>query len=859
MPINPTFSTLWAVNGPLDLDDLCRQLDAFVVAGLDGVVFHPRFYPEEPRYLAEDYLAIVSALIIEASDRGLAFWIYDENGWPSGTVGGRMLERHPELRQRWVELQRDTGQPALARFDRDGARWAIVERVGAGVDYLAPALAERFIELCYARYADGLAPEAFARVAGFFSDEPEFGLGHAHHELSPHGAIPWTPDLPERFAERHGDDLLELLPAVFLTEERSAVARERFWELAADLFAERYLTTLDRWCRARGLRFTAHMKGEEHPLFQLPTVGSLGPVARAVGLPGIDALGRHPLNDFYPRQVSSAARQFGDGRTMAEAFGGAGWGASPADLERYLRWLGGHGVTDFVLHLSQYRLDSAAIEDWPPSHPRHVSWSAAYADVLGAVRQGIEVDPRPPADVLVVVPQRALARVFEPWEFVATNVHDAHDFPATSAGAINGDFLRLVERLRAGDVAYEFADERTLERDGAVVDGCLVLGRSRYARVIVPPAAALDPGLRTALEPLHDEGLLDDAPAAPAAVSPWPTVDADADADADADRAAADAADADAPAPLRWRLERSPVNELVLQPTRSGDEWIAEVESLDFEGELELRLADEPAAVAWGERTQPVPVPVRRAGDVWVGAVRIESGARLVLRFRPRWSLPPGTVPRAWIAGTFRVRGELRARGGVVSSFAGPFRLGAASEHLDRELVEAGFPFLFEPLELVADVDVPLGADVITLTGGVADAAGIRFDDGPVRWRWVDWGASGWAAPVQAVGAARVRLRLTPSSFNRYGPHHHYVGDPAVVSPAQMQGERNYADLDDAPLHTHLETWWVRRLVLPDAAVFSRATSGLVEASDAASGALGAPVESVALGDIDNSRTTLVK
>lgn len=842
MSINPTFSTLWAVNGPLDLDELRGQLDAFVEAGLDGVVFHPRFYPDEPRYLGDEYLAIVSTLILDASERGLDFWIYDENGWPSGTVGGRMLERHPELRQRWVELQPDTGQPSLRRFDHGDAPWALVERFGGGVDYLAPALAGRFIELCYARYADGLAPEAFARVAGFFSDEPEFGLGHAHHELSPHGAIPWTPDLPERFAELDGSDLLEVLPAIFVTDARSARAREQFWELVTDLFADRYLAALDRWCRERGLRFTAHVKGEEHPLFQLPTVGSLGTVVRATGLPGIDALGRHPINDFYPRQASAVAHQFGDGRTMAEAFGGAGWGASPADLERYLRWLAGHGVTDFVLHLSQYRLDSPAIEDWPPSHPRHLSWSAAYSDVLGAVRAAMEAEPRPTADVLVVVPQRALARVYEPWEFVATNVHDAHDFPATQAGAINAEFLELVSRLQERDVAYEFADERTLERDGAVVDGCLVVGRSRYGRVVLPPAAELDPGVRRALEPLLDPALLDGASLARSLDTP-PTAAPPVSS---------------APVPVQWRLERSPVNELVVEATPSDGEWIAVVESLEFTGPLEVRFADEPASVAWGDEH----VHVRRIGDVWAGQARIDAGARVRVRFRPRAPLPAGTVPRVWVAGVFRVRGALRARDAALSSFDGPFRLGAATGELDRELVEAGFPFLFEPLELVADVAVPAGVDTMTLSGGVADAAGISVGDGPTLWRWSDSGsefsavegasgASGWSVPVVADGTARVLLRLTPSSFNRYGPHHHYVGDPVVVSPAQMQGERNYADLDDAPARTHVSTWWVRRMVLPDAIVFS--TSG------SASGAAVAPIEVIQPDDVDNSRAALVK
>lgn len=826
MPIDPTFSTLWAVNGPLELGELRRQLDEFVAAGLDGVVFHPRFYPDDPAYLGDEYLAVVSTLILDAAERGLAFWIYDENGWPSGTVGGRMLEQHPELRQRWVELQPDGAQPTLARFDRDGSPWVVVERLGDGVDYLSADLADRFVGLCYERYARGLDPAAFAHVTGFFSDEPEFGLGHAHHDLSPHGAIPWTPDLPARYAERHGRDLLADLPSIFATGPESAGARERFWDLTADLFAERYLACLDRWCRDHGVQFTAHVKGEEHPLFQLPTVGSLGAVVRAVGLPGVDALGRHPVNDFYPRQASGVARQFGDGRTMAEAFGGAGWGAAPADLEAYLRWLGSHGVTDFVLHLSQYRLDSAAIEDWPPSHPRHVSWSAIYAAVLDAVRAELRSRPRPPADVLVVVPQRAIARAFEPWEFVATNVHDAHDFPSTEAGRINAAFLRRVEQLHERGIAYEFTDERTLEREGRVDGGCLVLGVSRYRRVEVPPEAALDEsalddGVRVAWGSLTGsvEGVDGARRGAPAPAPPTP---------------AAPHVDL---VPVRWRLEREPSNELVIDPSpapapspaagssasSSDGSWHAAVESLDFAGELELRFADEPAEVDWGG----VALDVTRVGEVWRGRVRLGAGERREVRFRPRVAPPAPTVPRVWAAGVFRVRGARRTEHGDLASYAGPFGLAAPEVEptwFDSDAVATGFPFLFEPLELVADVEVPPGAESLTLTGGLADAAGVRVGEAATVWRW-GADASGWSVPLgeAALDSGRVLVHLTllPSSFNRYGPHHHFAGDPAVVSPAQMQGARNYADVDGAPERTHVSSWWVRRLVLPDAVGFA--------------------------------------
>ncbi|MGW9114090.1 hypothetical protein [Microbacterium sp. NPDC055683] len=789
--MTPTFSTLWAVNGALDVVELRRQLDDFAAAGLDGVVFHPRRYPDDPRYLGDDYLAIVSQVVRDARDRGLAFWIYDENGWPSGTVGGEMLRRHPALRQRWLDLVPDDVQDALVRFRRAGRAWAVVERHGEGVDYLSPDLGDRFIDLCYDRYMQGLDPDASAHVAGFFSDEPELGLGHAQHLLSRHGAVPWTPDLPAQYRARHDRDLLDDLPSVFLTDERSAAVRTRFWELVGDLFAERYLARLDDWCRERGLTFTAHLKGEEHPLFQLPTSGSLGSAVRGIGLPGLDALGRLPVNDFYPRLVATTARQFGDGRVMAEAFGGAGWGASPADLERYLLWLGRHGVTDFVLHLSQYRLDSEAIEDWPPSHPRHVSWAGAYAEVLASVRADLARAAAPGDAVLVVVPQRALAERFEPWEFTATNVHDAHDYPATEAGAINDRFLAIAGALHEAGVAADFADERTVEAAVRLEAEGIRIGRARYRSAIVPADAVLDEGTRAILAPFAAD--------VPSAGPP-------------ADRAPASASLGDGP-PARiplatgWAPEGPLRNELPLEPRRIGGRWVCELASVDFAGSVELRFADTPEDPRWNGDA----VAITSTSDLGATAsVDVRPGCTGHVDLGEARRAHP--VPRVWAAGPFRVRVAAIRDEGPLTALAGPFALASGRATLGTDLTAEGLPFAFEPIDVATVVTVPPGTRALVLDGCRADAVFARIGDAPGRWLW---GEGPWTLPVDHAGDVHVRLRVVPSSFNRYGPHHHYASDPTTVSPAQMRGDRNYADRDDAPLHTHVAGWWVRTLALP--------------------------------------------
>lgn len=47
----------------------------------------------------------LSELILYAKAMGAEFWLYDENGWPSGSADGRVLSSMPELKCRWLEYE----------------------------------------------------------------------------------------------------------------------------------------------------------------------------------------------------------------------------------------------------------------------------------------------------------------------------------------------------------------------------------------------------------------------------------------------------------------------------------------------------------------------------------------------------------------------------------------------------------------------------------------------------------------------------------------------------------------------------------------------------------------------------------
>lgn len=748
------FYAFWAINAALDEGRMFRQLGDMAREGFDGVVFHPRFYPNRPGYLGAEFLAILSRVILEARRLGLEFWIYDENGWPSGTVGGALLREHPEDVQLWVDLVDVEPSESICSFERGGKRRWVVRREGEGVDYLRPSLARHFVEMTYERYRTGLAAEAFAHVTTFFSDEPEFGLGHAVDRLSPLGAVPWTEELPALWRERWGDELADHLPAIFLGGDGEA--RVRFWELLTDRFCDAFVKPINAWCRSHGKTFTAHVKGEEHPLFQVPTSGSCSQVFRHLGLPGIDALERFPSGHFFPRQLATSAAQFGNGDCMAEAFGGAGWGATPGDFERFIGWLSGHGVNRFVVHLYQYELSSHAIRDWPPSIPNGLTWREVFPEVLRRCRERARgVDQS--ADTLVIAPCRAVMAEWEPSEFRGMNNHNGCGYRESAAGRINREFLEVLDRVHRSGMRYHVTDERTVEEFGERgAPGKLRVGQCEYGAVILGPEARLK---------FDVAGLVVDAPRE----EEIPVV-----------------AVAAAAVVGRARMGGAKVNVrgnvLALDPREVGAGMFEAEFAASGGAELRPLFADLPAEVE---------LSVAREG------VR-----------RIRWRcLTEERRPIVAVAGEFNVVSLSAWRAGPrgVMAAEGPFAIEAGGRLDPTDLLRSGVPFGAEVVSVSAMIEVPAGARRMRAEVR-ADCARVSLRGVDLGWAWgPEWA---WQVPVGAGGKrVEMEVRLVPSTFNRYGPHHHVEGDKHVVSPGQFEYVKNFADGTDVPASTRVSAW----------------------------------------------------
>ena len=99
----------WCWNGRMRRPEMERQLDSFAERGILEFFLYPNYGLEDPDFLSEEWFDLVGWTIGACKSRGMAFWIYDELNWPSGTAGGRIPRDHPEYRfvnllQDWVTL-----------------------------------------------------------------------------------------------------------------------------------------------------------------------------------------------------------------------------------------------------------------------------------------------------------------------------------------------------------------------------------------------------------------------------------------------------------------------------------------------------------------------------------------------------------------------------------------------------------------------------------------------------------------------------------------------------------------------------------------------------------------------------------
>ena len=492
----------WSWNDELDPEELRRQIRQMKEAGIGGFFMHARG-GLTTEYLGEDWFRATAACIDEARRQGMDAWCYDENGWPSGFAGMKLLKDPANFAHYLAWEESAVFDPkALAAYivkdhrlhrvtsarDEEQTYILIYDRTNSSVvDILNPAIVKKFLNETHEKYFSRFGKDFGRVMKGFFTDEPQYFRWDTAY----------TPLMLKEYQAVYGEDLLDELGALFVDCEQSSRLRYRYWKLMNALYTVHFARQIYDWCQAHGCQLTGHTIDETSLFGQIMCSGGVMPFYQYEHKPGIDWLGRKIGSEMTPRQVSSVAQQMGKKHVLTETFACAGWDVTPRELKRIAEWQYVHGVNQMCQHLYPYSIRGQRKRDYPAFYSPHNPWTQPeefrhfndYFTALGFLLS----ESREAADVAVIHPIHSAYLTFQR--------KDRH-----SCDALNGQFQNLVEKLGAAHIGHHYVDESLLAQHGGVSGDALTVGKCAYHFVVLPEMPCLDASTAAILKKFLRQG-----------------------------------------------------------------------------------------------------------------------------------------------------------------------------------------------------------------------------------------------------------------------------------------------------------------------------------------------------------------
>lgn len=470
-----------------DTDILRKRLQDLRSLGIGGLVVNVSFRD----YLRSEkqWMFFLEGLRI-SEELGFVLWLYDEEGYPSGAAGGLVLERNPDFEA-----------IGLIRFvDDDGKVHYEIRRMYEGthctenvykkrryVNILNPEAVRTFILLTHGEYAKRI-PDIGKRIRAIFTDEPSLITTYIRPPEDALPAIPWVEDLPKEFERRKGYDLMPHLESLFRDVGDYQRLRCDFYDVVAQLVAERYFGQIQNWCRRHGIAFSGHLLAEEKLLWHAMYYGDLMACLRRMDIPGIDMLTSDPrtivvgLSFLVPKFASSAAHLEGRLEAMSETSDFVQrtgvWGGQkrPASLPE----MKATAAIQFLLGINtitSYYAHPFGDESERADYKRYCT----YVGRLGVMLKGAQHV----CDVAVLYPIAGVWANFYP---TTLSMYQPH--PNARLNEIDEQFASLCRLLLQNQIDFDIVDERAIW-DAKVGQGRFKIARESYKALIVPTTDAI--------------------------------------------------------------------------------------------------------------------------------------------------------------------------------------------------------------------------------------------------------------------------------------------------------------------------------------------------------------------------------
>ena len=483
----------WSWNDRLELTALKEQIQWMHENGIGGFFMHARS-GLQTGYLSEEWMRCIEGCAEEAKKLDMKAWIYDENGWPSGFVGGKLLEdeknrdKYIERKQGAYDAQADVSylltEDELIRVP-DGAELA-TERAeeylnlyihfsASTVDILNPDVVEQFLTLTHEAYKERFGEAFSEKIEGFFTDEPQYYRWKT----------PYTDMVAAFWQEQFGEDILDGLGLLFVEKKGYRSFRYRYWKAMQSLMLHNFAEKVYGWCEKNGVKLTGHYVEEVTLGFQVMCCGGVMPFYEYEHIPGIDWLGKKTSSELAVKQVGSVAAQLGKKQVLTETFGCCGWDVSIQDLRRIAGFQYVNGVNMMCHHLVPYSERGSRKYDYPAHYSKVNPWVreeyqtfndyyTRLGHLLGEGKQKVNVAMLHPIRSAYFAYQR------EKME------------EGFGVAELDEQLLKACKTLASHGIEYHFLDETLLEKYGFVTGAQMGCGQCRYDYLVLPSILTMD-------------------------------------------------------------------------------------------------------------------------------------------------------------------------------------------------------------------------------------------------------------------------------------------------------------------------------------------------------------------------------
>lgn len=474
----------WSWNDKLEKEELINQIKWMKEQGFGGYFMHARG-GLMTEYLGEEWFDCIEACLDEGDKLNMGSWIYDENGWPSGFAGGKVIEDVNNCDKLLTTKTGEYDGAAMVSYLIDGENLVRTTEGGKGeylnvyqqfsmvtADILNPKVVDKFIELTHAEYEKRFKDKFYNKLQGFFTDEPQyFRWGQ-----------PYTDMIAEYFKEEYKEDILDGLGLLFTEKEGYKAFRYKYYKGMQALLLKNYSKKVYDWCEERGVQFTGHYIEERNLAYQVLCCGGVMPFYEYEHIPGIDHLGADLMTSAIPKQVSSVARQVGKKRVLTETFACCGWGVTAKQTKRIAEWQYVNGVNLMCQHLLPYSEHGQRKRDYPA----HYSWAnpwvredfKTFNDYFARLGY-LLAESEEPVSVALFCPVRSVYFDYKRTEFNQNTPADL-------------SYVQTADELSRLNIPYHIIDETVMAKHGRVEGNSLIVGNCHYDYIVFPTTYTMD-------------------------------------------------------------------------------------------------------------------------------------------------------------------------------------------------------------------------------------------------------------------------------------------------------------------------------------------------------------------------------